>query len=224
MTCVVGLLCDNRVIFGADSAGTREDTLDQHRYRTSKSFTNGPYVFGCAGSFRMMQIVEHCFEPPEPEWDRLERFMAREFPAALRESMKEHGWLEQLDERDMATGGELLVSVGGRMFLVQQDFSAIEPDRDYHAIGCGGPFALGSLHATAALDPPLDAKERVRLALESAQEFSAAVREPFFIEEYDVPKLKVILAPTHIRAEKEVPQEVKKVHRGPKKKPKQITA
>lgn len=224
MTCVIGLLCGDRVIFGADSAGTRPEALDQFRFKTSKSFQNGPYVFGCAGSFRLMQIVQHCFEPPEPDWDRLEKFMARDFSSALRECLKEQGWLEQLDERDSATGGELLVSVGGRLFLSTSDFGMLEPENEYCAIGCGGPYAIGALYATTDIDPPIDARERVTLALQAAQEFNAGVREPFMIEEYDVPKLKVILAPTHVRDEKEAEQTVKKVKRGPKKKTNQITA
>jgi ATP-dependent protease HslVU (ClpYQ) peptidase subunit len=224
VTCVIGLLCGNRVIFGADSAGTQPGTLDQARFRTSKSFTNGPYVFGGAGSYRMIQIVEHCFEPPEPDWDKLERFMAHDFADSLRESLKEHGWLEQLDERDSASGGELLVSVGGRLFLAEPDFSILEPEQNYYAIGYGAPYAIGALHATAALDPPIEARERVMIGLRAAQEFNAGVREPFVIEEYDLPKLKLILAPTHVREEKEGAEVTKKVRRGPKKKTDQITA
>lgn len=216
MTCVIGLLCEDRVIFGADSAGTRLEALEQFRFKTSKSFQNGPYVFGCAGSFRLMQIVKHCFEPPEPDWDRLEKFMARDFSASLRECLKEQGWLEQLDERDSATGGELLVSVGGRLFLSTSDFGMLEPENDYCAIGCGGPCAIGALYATASLDPPLDARERVTLALQAAQEFNAGVREPFVIEEYEHPRFKVFLTPIHVREDRSV-EEVKKAKRKTKK-------
>jgi len=197
--------------------------METTRLKTSKSFQNGPYVFGVAGSFRMMQILEHCFEPPEPDWDNLERFMARDFSTALRECLKEYGWLEQLDERDSATGGEALVSIGGRLFYVQQDLSAIEPESDYYAIGCGAPYALGSLHTTATLDPPLEAETRVRLSLAAAQEFNAAVREPFVIENYKVPELQVVLVPTRARAEKPPEQEVRKVTRRPKKKPQVVS-
>jgi ATP-dependent protease HslVU (ClpYQ) peptidase subunit len=43
------------------------------------------------------------------------------------------------------------------------------------SIGSGSPYALGSLHSTANLPP----NERVKKALEAADQFSITVCQPF---------------------------------------------
>lgn len=47
------------------------------------------------------------------------------------------------------------------------------------AVGCGDQIARGALYGTQ-MQPP---KERIRIALEAAERFSAGVRGPFIILE-----------------------------------------
>lgn len=193
MTCVVGLLHDGRVYMGADSAATEPQTSDQFILSRRKVTRKGPYLIGTCGEPRYGDIMRHCFAPPEPDWDDIDRFMADEFTAALRACFEEHGWLERKDGRAVASGSEALIGVNKRLFVVGEYFQSFSLD-EYCAVGTGMDFAFGSLYSTEGKPP----RERVLEALKAAQKFNAACREPFIIEELEPPSLKCVISSTHV--------------------------
>lgn len=172
MTVIAGLVDSGSVLIGGDSAGIGGYQLTVRR--DSKTFTNGPYVFGFTSSFRMGQIIRHAFTPPEPTGD-LEAFMCTAFVDELRKALRDGGWarIEQAQEQ----GGCFLVGVSGRLFKVDGDFQVGEALDGFDAAGCGDDLALGALYATA--DSGLAAEDRLMLALRAAERFSAGVRGPF---------------------------------------------
>lgn len=176
MTCIVGITDGTTVWLGGDSAGVTGTALMIRA--DSKVFASGEYVIAFTTSFRMGQLLRYAFTPPPPApGTDLHEFMCTTFVDRLRACLKEGGWAAKDDGRE--EGGNFLVGVRGRLFEIMSDYQVAERDADFTATGCGEPFALGSLHATAGLGlaPPL----RLRTALEAAARFSSAVAGPFTV-------------------------------------------
>ncbi|WP_433233811.1 hypothetical protein [Actinomadura nitritigenes] len=171
MTAIAGLVHDGRVHLGGDSAGVGGYALTVRA--DAKVFANGPYVMGFTTSFRMGQLLRWSLEAPHPKGD-LEKFMSTVFVDAVRETLKDGGWLRKDSERE--GGGTFLVGVRGRLFTIESDFQVGEAADGYAAVGCGHDLALGALYATSGQRKP---RRRLRLALEAAERFSAGVRGPF---------------------------------------------
>ena len=172
MTAIAGLVHDGAVHLAGDSAGVSGYSLTVRA--DTKVFTNGPYVMGFTSSFRMGQLLRWSLEAPHPAGD-LEKFMATTFVDAVRTTLREGGWLVKNSERE--DGGTFLVGTAGRLFTVSDDFQVGEAADGYAAIGCGHELVLGALYATArGKKQPVD---RLRIALEAAERFSAGVRGPF---------------------------------------------
>lgn len=172
MTAVVGLVHAGRVHLGADSAGVAGWALTVRA--DEKVFTNGQYVMGFSGSFRMGQLLRYSLQPPAPTAD-LPRFMATTFIDAVRETLKAGGYASKTSEQEH--GGNFLVGIHGHLFEIGNDYQVGEPAGQVAAVGCGFEIALGALYAATAAGMPV--KRRIRTALDAAERFSAGVRGPF---------------------------------------------
>lgn len=180
MTCIVGVLDRKRkrVYMGADSLGsggggcvTRAD---------KKIFKNGDFLFGCAGSFRMISILRYAFKPPKHPKDMpVDEYMNTLFIDELRDVFKRGGFLTEKDGVHWMDG-EFLVGYRGNLFTIDGDFQVAVSATDYSACGSGWWVAVGSLHSTSQfIDSP---KLRLRAALEAAEEHVTSVRGPFDFE------------------------------------------
>lgn len=172
MTAIVGLAHHGAVHLGGDSAGVAGWSLTVRA--DTKVFHNGPYVMGFTSSFRMGQLLRYTLNPPRPEGG-LERFMATTFIDAVRETLKAGGFLRK--DSEVESGGTFLVGVAGRLFMVDSDFQVGEAAAGYAAVGCGHELALGALYATATTRKT--PQQRLGIALEAAERFSAGVCGPF---------------------------------------------
>lgn len=177
MTCVLAVPTgDGKVCMGADSAGVR--WLDLTIRADEKVFVNPPFIMGFTSSFRMGQLLRHAFSPPYHQHDvSVEKYMCTTFVDAVRACLKAGGFAKKDD--DVETGGTFIVGYRGRVCVVEGDYQVAIPADGYAAVGCGDQIAHGVLWATRGRS----AQERVRLALEAAEHFSAGVRSPFHIIE-----------------------------------------
>ncbi len=174
MTCVVGLVHEEVVYIGADSAGV--SGWDLTLRADSKVFRNDGYLMGFTTSFRMGQILHHSFDPPaQGEDTEISKHMATVFVDSVRTILKAGGFAKK--DNEVETGGIFLVGYRGRLFEIESDYQVGEPLDEYAAIGCGAQIAHGSLYSTIGQAP--DA--RVMLALQAAEHFSNGVRGPFKI-------------------------------------------
>jgi hypothetical protein len=166
MTCVVGLLDKGTVYMGADSAAVK-GTL----------FLNNGFILGFCGSFRMGQILQYHLAPvhPQPGQNTYE-YMVTTFIEQVRDCLKQCGFAEIVNE--VETGGEFLVGFKGRLFSIDNDFHVAEIAHDYVSLGSGSDIAHGSLYSTKSMKRPQD---RIKLALQAAEEWSSGVRKPFMI-------------------------------------------
>lgn len=174
MTCIVGLMHGGQVYLGADSAAISGWDLTVRS--DTKLFQNGPFVGGFTSSFRMGQLLAHVWKPPKAADDNIMRYLVGPVVTSLRKVFKAGGYDE---------GGEFLLGYQGALYTVSSDFQVAVSADPYAAVGCGGPIACGSMHATVRFG--LDPQERVRLALEAAERHSAGVRGPFVYQAPEAP-------------------------------------
>lgn len=184
MTCIVGLVDEDKVLIGGDSAGVAGNDLRMRRDR--KVFRRSgpgevPWVFGFTSSFRMGQLLRYKVGLPDARGvadDELEEFMVTAFVDKLRTGLKAGGWAKKDEEQERA--GTFLVGVRGRLWTIMDDYQIGESMWSFAACGSGEDYALGSLATT---EPPavVEATERVRRALAAAESFSTGVAGPFHV-------------------------------------------
>lgn len=176
MTCIVAIKDGNTIHMGADSAGTGGD-FSQRTRSDSKICHVGPFVFGFTTSFRMGQLLAHSFQAPDRDPRiAVDKFMCTSFVDALRKCLKDGGFATT--ENNVESGGQFLVAYEGRIFQIYSDYQVAESSLHYEAVGCGAEIAMGSLH-TSGEHITMWPQERIKVALEAAEEFSAGVRRPF---------------------------------------------
>lgn len=172
MTCVVGLVSDDGLYMGADSAW---GSTDWHEYiKEGKLFRRGDYLIGCAGSARQAQLLRYSLQIPQFSNGAFHKFMVVTFAKALRDCLDEGGILHKKDGVD-STAGPVLIGHNKHLYYIGYDLQITEARDPYMVIGCGRDWALGSLCSTDG-QPPQD---RVLLALKAAAKYSGGVAPPF---------------------------------------------
>lgn len=173
MTCVVGLAVNGAVHLGGDSIAI--DGYSMEVRSLAKVFRRGAHIIGCAGSFRMADVIRYHFAPPTPPEDGpLHRYMAVEFVESLREALRARG-ISSVENNVEDVEGAVMVGVRGSLFVIESDFQVGEPACGYAAIGCGSSVARGALYATPTASP----RARLTTALSAAEASNAGVRGPF---------------------------------------------
>lgn len=174
MTCVVGLITDTGLIFGADSlvttdCGSKLTLLDK------KVFIKNNILFGFCGDLRFGQLVKHRFNPPSPGRNKdIQSFIHTKLVPDLQRFFVDSGYLKI--DRDAF---ELMIGTHRSIFTIADDFAVIESPSRYQAIGSGAEYALGVMYATKGVSSP---QQRITLALEAASNFSQTVAKPFHFE------------------------------------------
>lgn len=174
MSCVVGIVEDGDVYMGCDSVYVDGWTTDHTT--SNKLFRRGEFLIGSTGSIRVRQLVTHVFNPPPiPDGMALEAYMVTLFVDALRECLKAGGRVH-VDE-GAEKGGNYLVAVRGRLFVIEGHYAVVEPTSRYWAIGCARDIVIGSLYTSAQMECPPE--QRIRLALEAPAAHNMGVQGPF---------------------------------------------
>jgi hypothetical protein len=132
---------------------------------------------GFTTSYRMGQLLRYSLDVGEPDtWD-VDRFMATTFIDAVRECLTRGGYARTEDGQEQ--GGQFLVGIHGRLYVVDSDYQIGHTISGYAAVGSGYLVALGSLHSTAKSSAT--SHERAVMALEAAAELTEGVRPPFTV-------------------------------------------
>ena len=178
MTCIAGVVThDNVVYIGGDSAAISNWNMTVRA--VAKVFYNGPMLFGYTTSFRMGQLLQYALVIPEQKpTQSIYEWLVTTFLDAVREGLKEGGYA--LKEKEQESAGQFLVGYRNHLFEIDDDYQVNETLGNMAAIGCGAPYALGSLYSTTTYTE-LSPHSRIFEALRVAQHFSAGVREPFHI-------------------------------------------
>lgn len=174
MTCIIGMIKDGEVYIGGDSAGVSGYYTTQRK--DHKVFKKGKFVFGFTSSFRMGQIIQFCFNPPEidEKKDTFE-YMVADFIPALKSSFSEHGFNRV--ESSVDSCGTFLCGVGGRLFCVEDDYQVSELLDEFTSVGCGREIAVGAMSLVSKTYP----KAAILRSLEVVEKYNAGVCGPFNI-------------------------------------------
>jgi hypothetical protein len=180
VTAIVAIIENDTIYMGGDSAGVDPSRLSLITRKDPKVFKNGPFIMGFTSSYRMGQLLRYTFRPPEhPNNVSVDRYMVTIFVETVRECLRSGGYTTINNNNE--NGGNFLVGYRGKLFNINDDFQVGIPANNYDAIGCGGSICLGSLHTTHELNIP--PRDRIKMALKAAEEFSAGIRGPFNILE-----------------------------------------
>ena len=177
MTCIVGIVNNNKVYLAGDSAGSLG--LDIAIRTHPKVFKNNEFIIGYAGSFRIGQLLQYKFKPPvltKAKEKDIYKFMTNEFIDKLRLCI--HKDFKALQEDIDNSAGCFMVGIKNRLFTIFNLEDMAEHKDGYHAIGCSESYALGSLYSTTHIKDPV---KRLTLALEASSHYSAGVRGPYHI-------------------------------------------
>jgi ATP-dependent protease HslVU (ClpYQ) peptidase subunit len=181
MTCVVGLISEDRVYIGADSASVDVSDLVTRPTNVPKVFKRGKFLIGYTTSFRMGQLLEHWLDvPSRPDGQKGQVYMVKEFVERVRELFKDKGFATVKNSNEK--GGTFLVGYNGCLYTIHGDFQVAELSDGFDAVGCGSEFALGAMAALTDLKPA----QRIKKSLEIAAYFSAGVCPPFRIKSMKV--------------------------------------
>lgn len=176
MTCIVGYVSDDTVYIGGDSAGV--DGLNMRIREDEKVFKNGEFIFGFTSSFRMGQILRYNFKPPERKvFGTDDEYLYGDFINNIIKLFKESGYAKV--DSNQVEGGEFLFGYKGKLYYVGSDFQIGKLKKKYESVGCGSNYALGCLYALE--NTTLKVEEKIIKSLETAEEFSTAVKRPFHI-------------------------------------------
>ena len=180
MTCIVGIVdkVNKKVYIGGDAAGSDGFTKSIRTAPKVFKLQNGKFIFGYTSSFRMGQVIQYKFKPP----DHLKKlnvvaYMVTLFIDELRKCLKDNGY-SKIDN-NVERGGTFLVGYKGRLFCIQGDYQVSEVQCGYDACGSGEYHALGSMRTTAKLN--WNCKVKLKNAMEAAQANIVTVQGPFTI-------------------------------------------
>jgi len=181
MTCVVGVIGDDAVYLGADSAvseGYQVQTLID-----KKVFQKGPYGIGFAGSLRVGQLIKYRMRTPTLEKKKATkdpvRTLAINFVDAMRKCLKDGGAARETDHKEEEQENSFIVTYQNRLFIIDEAYAVCEVHGSYTSIGSGTEYALGSLYSTE--NSGMNPEERVKMALKAAEAFCGTVQGPFDI-------------------------------------------
>jgi ATP-dependent protease HslVU (ClpYQ) peptidase subunit len=181
LTCIIGVVHEDKVYMGGDSAGVGGYALIIRA--DEKVFQNGPFLMGFTTSFRMGQLLWYSLSAPAHPFDGngqpidTYKYMVTIFINAVRQCLKDGGYAST--EKGQEFGGTFLVGYKGKLFMIQDNYQVAESVDNFQSVGCGDEIARGALCVTPDLPP----EQRIKLALEAAERYSAGVRGPFLIKE-----------------------------------------
>ena len=179
MTAIAGLVHGSDVWIGGDAAGVSGDGVTIRL--DPKVFINKDYLIGITSSFRMRDILQYKFEPPDLPQDRspdgLRKFLATVFVDELRCVFKLSGFSKDISGEE--SGGLFLLGMCGHLYEIDSDYQVGEPLDGMGAVGAGYQTCLGSLFTTAYTH--FDPHYRIQLALQAAERQITSVNGPFTI-------------------------------------------
>ena len=177
MTCIVGMVHNDKVYIGGDSCSS--DDSEKFTRRDPKVFHMDDMLIGFSGSWRFGQILRYKFTPPEKKDEQEDfEYLVTEWLDALRQSCKENG-LTKVDDNEESWDGSALIGYNGSLYILDEDLNIGEPLTDYAAIGSGSSVALGALYV--GTKSAKQARRVVQKALEAAVEHARGVTPPFTI-------------------------------------------
>jgi len=182
MTCIIGFIDKkNKTLHMiGDSLGSNGYTGDtQKNPKICRSKDSDGILLGSTSTFRQIDILKYnsFFEEKDilKKEELNHEYMVTKFIPALQKVFSKGGIL--IEKSGEKIGGSFLIGTRANLYEIQGDFSVLENTLPWNALGCGEDFAKASLFTTK--DMELTIKEKLILAISSAEKYSTGVARPF---------------------------------------------
>lgn len=178
MTCIIGLLTDNRIYIGGDSAGVSGWDI-RHR-ADEKVFIKDNMIFGFTSSFRMGQLIRYSLKIPKQKKTQTDfEYLCTDFISAVIECFSDNGYARA--NNNEVSGGTFIFGYKNNLYKVEADFQVGKLDGNFDACGCGESYAMGAMDILNRIDN-MSPENQIRKALETVSKYSAGVSGPFIIK------------------------------------------
>ena len=180
MTTIIGVQNENGCVIASDSRVADNGKVYTHP-EMLKAKQRGNYIIGGAGDYRALQVVLHGWKPPlvtAKAKENLYEFVINKVAPSLKTALSDAGidFNKGSENSDDKFELELIISINGTLFELDSDFAVAMTDTGFYAIGSGGDYALGALHAgTTVLE-----------AMEIAARINNGTSAPFHIIEQEI--------------------------------------
>lgn len=181
MTCIVGLVNNERVYIGADSCATSGNR--KRTYSESKVFIKDDFIFGVAGSIRVQQILQHKFNIPVNQYGENNiKFLCSDFAEELIKCFKNNGVVKTEGGIDKLDGSNILMGYRGHLYAIYTDFQILETTDEFFCVGSGEHFANGAMKALMS-ESIIECPEKLIVkSLEISSYFCNNVSSPFVVK------------------------------------------
>ena len=159
MTTIIGIQGKGFSVIGSESKIstfddqgfiTSQTTLPKH---TSKIVSKSGYLLGAAGDVRAINLLHHVYEPPSARYattkDKLDQHLVRRVIPTLRQCFDDQGFSPpEKGDRDHKAehNSTVIVSLKGRVYVIESDYSWTEDSDGVYVIGTGTQFARAAVH------------------------------------------------------------------------------
>ena len=151
MTTIVGVQAANGCVIASDSRVAEGGKVYTHPEMV-KAVERGNYIIGGAGDYRALQVTLHGWNPPmvtAKAKQNLYEFVINKVAPSLKTTLVDAGieFNKGSSDDDNKFELQLLIGINGTIFEIDSDFAVAMNDTGFYAIGSGGDYALGALHA-----------------------------------------------------------------------------
>ncbi len=171
MSCVVGIISDDKVFLAADGIGITEEG-ECRPIITNKIIRNRNYIIGYTGSVRTGQVLHpHFFEPPDN---------IKDFGDAVRDHLYTKGSVTTNNNNVQGMTSNFLIGYQKKLYEVLLDFQVNEILGNFTAIGSGASYALGAMYVLDEMN--MRPADKLEYALKAACKFHISCGPPFDFE------------------------------------------
>lgn len=150
MTTIVGVQNADGCVIASDSRVAEGGKVYTHPEMV-KAVERGNYIVAGAGDYRALQVVLHGWNPPmvtAKAKQNLYEFVINKVAPSLKATLLEAGIdFGKSTDNDDKFELQLIIGINGTLFEIDSDFAVAMNDTGLYAIGSGGDYALGALHA-----------------------------------------------------------------------------
>lgn len=150
MTTIVGVQNADGCVIASDSRVAEGGKVYTHPEMV-KAVERGNYIVAGAGDYRALQVVLHGWNPPmvtAKAKQNLYEFVINKVAPSLKATLLEAGIdFGKSTDNDDKFELQLIIGINGTLFELDSDFAVAMNDTGLYAIGSGGDYALGALHA-----------------------------------------------------------------------------
>jgi ATP-dependent protease HslVU (ClpYQ) peptidase subunit len=154
MTTIVGVENADGCVIASDSRVAEGGKVYTHP-KMVKAIERGSYIIAGAGDYRALQVALHVWQPPvvsAKAKQNLYEFVINKVAPSLKTTLSEAGIeFTKPSDSDDKFELQLIIGINGSLFEIDSDFAVAMNSTGFYAIGSGGDYALGALHAGATI-------------------------------------------------------------------------